>query len=340
MKKFYLILISFAGYIYSPAQEVLQDGNMENESAWTITDLSANGLDPVTIIFNYTAHKPTGGKGGCLSIAGYGQTRNFIYQKVSLTKGHTYLIRGLLKDGSDTTNLISNYWVEVDLVKKEPIIDNFTGTGISADFGAGNYDYEMGMHYWKTIGAIHYDRLTGYDGPIQKTIPFEWFHTAQDSLLNIGTYPDSLITSPRDTAFTKAHGDSAKFTLPDTVSTTDWYFLIKAGAFMTAGATEPSYNWLLDELSLWDLAQPVTGISQIAKEMNKFDIYPNPTNGIVNIKSNASNQIAYSVYNTLGMLVKSGLTNGNINLSGLSKGFYVLSLENGYSVEQHKILLK
>ena len=333
MKKIYLILISFAGYIYSPAQEVLQGGNMEDESAWTITDLSGNGLDPVTITFNYTADKPTGGKVGCLSIAGFGQTRNFIYQKVSLTKGHTYLIRGLLKDGSDTTNLISNYWVEVNLVKKEPIIENFNGTGTSADFGVDNYDFGMGMHYWKTIGAIHYDRLTGYDGTIQGTLPLTWIHGS-------GT-ADSIITNPRDTAWQVIHpGDSAKFTLPDTVSTTDWYFLIKAGAFMTAGATEPSYNWLIDELSLWDLAQPITGISQIAKEMNKFDIYPNPNNGIVNIKSNASNQIGYSVYNTLGMLVKSGLTNGNINLSGLSKGFYVLSLENGHSAEQYKILLK
>lgn len=336
MKKIYLILIPLAVYIYSPAQEVLNGGNMEDPSAWETTDVTQQeqGFDSPAITFNYTDDVPTGGKGGCLSIAGYGVTRNFIYQKVTLKKGHTYLLRGYLKDASDITNLISNYWVEVDLVKIEPKIENFNGqTGTSIDFVAGHYDYYLGMQYWLNLNGVDYSRLTSYDGPIQKTLPFEWLYCGTN-------HSDSIITNPRDADFTLAHGDNAKFTLPDTVSTTDWYVLIKVGAFMTAGATEPSYNWLIDELSLWDLAQPL-GISNLASKTNQFEIYPNPiTNGFINIKSTGSQQIGYTVYNMLGMLVKSGLTNGNINLSDISKGFYILSLENGSAVEQHKILLK
>jgi hypothetical protein len=326
----------FIVYIYSPAQEILKGGNMEDESAWSITDVSASqtGFDPATITFNYTNDKPEGGQGGCLSISGYGITRNFLYQKVTLTKGHTYLLRGFLKDASDTNNLISNYWVEVDLVKIEPKIENFNGqTGTAIDFLSSHYDYYWGMQYWLNLNGVDYSRLTGYNGSMGKTLPFEWLYCGYN-------HTDSIISSPKDAAFPKAHGDSVIFTLPDTASTNVWYVLIKAGAFMTSGATEPSYNWLLDELSLWDLAQP-TGISYLAAKTNKFVIYPNPiTNGIVNIKLQSSNQIGYSVYNTLGMKVRSGLTRGNINLSDLGKGLYILSLENNSSIEQFKILLK
>ena len=102
------------------------------------------------------------------------------------------------------------------------------------------------MHYWKSLGSVAYDRLTSYDGLMQNTLPFEWLHAGS------GRTADSIITNPRDDTFHGAHGDSIIFTLPDTVSTTDWYVLIKVGAFMTEGETEPAYNWLLDELSLLD----------------------------------------------------------------------------------------
>jgi hypothetical protein len=336
MKKIFIILISIAGYSYLPAQEILKGGNMEDESAWKITDVTQTetGFDTSTITFNYNADKPEGGQGGCLNIAGYGITRNFIYQKVSLTKGHTYLLKGLLKDASDTTNLISNYWVEVNLVKTEPKIDNFNGqTGTSIDFGAGNYDYQLGMHYWKSIGDIKYDRLTGYDGPIEKTLPFVWIHCGYDNT-------DSVITNPRDDIFVLNNSDSAKFTLLDTVSTTTWYVLIKVGAFMNSGATDPSYNWLIDELSLWDLSQPLV-ISKATSRTNKLEIYPNPvTNGVVNLKTNSSNQFTYKIYNTLGMLVQTGLAQRSINVKGLCKGLYVLHLESNSWMEQHKIIIK
>jgi hypothetical protein len=334
MKKILCLLISIAGYFYSPAQEILKGGNMEDGSAWKMTDVTQKetGFDAATITFNYTADKPDGGKGGCLNITGYGITRNFLYQKVSLTKGHTYLLRGLLKDASDTTNLIFNYWFEVDIVKLEPKIENFNGnTGTAIDFEAANYDYIMGMHYWKSIGTVKYDRLTGYDGPIQNTLPFVWIHCGYDK-------NDSVITNPRDPDLPEGTSNNAEFTLPDTVSTTDWYVLIKAGAFMNSGATDPSYNWLLDELSLWDLSQPLD-ISKATNRTNEFEIYPNPvTHGIINLSS--TNQVSYKVFNTLGMVVQTGLTKGNIYLKGLSKGLYILHLESDSQIEQHRIIVK
>jgi hypothetical protein len=72
MKKIILLITLFTGYVYLSAQEILKGENMEDESAWTITDVSAlqTGLDPATIIFNYTDDNPEDGQGGCLNISG------------------------------------------------------------------------------------------------------------------------------------------------------------------------------------------------------------------------------------------------------------------------------
>jgi hypothetical protein len=333
MKKL-LLLSAFIGLLsanISIAQEIIKGGNMEAGADWTVIDVG-DAFDPSAVTFNYDIDVPSAGKGGCLSISGAGITRNFIYQKVTLTKGHTYYLSCALKNLSDET--LQNYWLEVNLVNKEPVL---SGDGTGADFGASKADFQIGMHYWKTVNGVDYNRIeTGYDGLLEKTLSFAY--------VGAGAAGDSIITSPRDENFTGMHGDSIFFTLPDTVSSTDWYVLIKAGEFMTAGATEPAYNWLLDELTLWDMAQPLPATSSISSPSishKSFEIFPNPiTDGFLTIKSNSPNETAYQVYNSLGILVKSDKTNSTIDLSNLSKGLYVLNLRNGSTTEQHKILIK
>jgi hypothetical protein len=333
MKKALLFIIAMVGYTLIPAQEMISGGDMEDDSPWTILDVSSYGFDESTISFGYTLDTPADGSGGCLSIAGYGVTRNFIYQQVHLTLGHTYMLSAALKDGGETS--ISNYWVEVNLVKKEP---ELSGTGTDADFGATTYDFQLGMHYWKTVNGVAYDRLTSYDGLMQNTLPFIWLGALSDGTV------DSVITSPRDASFQGAHGDSAIFTLPDTASTADWYVLIKAGAFMNAGEMEPAYNWLIDELSLWDMAEvkPPNAINNFESVTNVFNVFPNPSGGIVNIKSNNNNALTYIVYNLMGDVIRSGRlgSSNSIDLSNLNKGLYLVRITDGLKTEEHKLLLE
>lgn len=332
MKKNLLMLAVIALFFNSHAQEMIKGGNMEDESDWTVID-AGSAFDPVTIIFNYQDDIPSKGKDGCLSISGAGITRNFIYQKVTLTKGHNYYLSCALKNTNSVD--LTSYWIEINLVKKEPVL---SGEGTAADFGSSSSDFQIGMHYWKTVNGVAYDRIEpGYDGLIENTLSFAYLGAS-----TLGG--DSIITNPRDPNFTGSHGDSIIFTLPDTVSTTEWYVLIKAGEFMTAGAIEPVYNWLLDELTLWDLAEPLPVLSSnadISQDVKMFDVFPNPvTDGIVNINSNSLQETSYHVYNTLGMLVKSGITIGSLDLSDMNKGLYILNLENSVATEKYKILIK
>jgi hypothetical protein len=329
MKKILLLSVLLFQFFYSPAQEMITGGNMEDESAWTVIDVGS-AFDASTITFDCMDNTPKNGKGGCLSISAAGVSRNFIYQKVSLTKGHTYYLSCAFKNVGDPD--ISSYWVELNLVNREPVL---VGDGTGADFGAGKSEYQIGMNYWKSLNGVDYSRIAAdYDGLMEKTLNFVYLGAGAKG-------GDSIFTNPRDPDFKGLHGDSIIFTLPDTVTSKDWYVLIKAGAFMTAGATAPVYNWLFDELTLWDMAEPLkTSVVQLS-DNQKFRIYPNPIrNGIINIKSGFINATSYCLYSGDGRLVKAGYTNGTIETGNLRTGMYLITLSNGSSYEGHKIFIE
>ncbi|UCH14184.1 MAG: T9SS type A sorting domain-containing protein [Bacteroidales bacterium] len=47
--------------------------------------------------------------------------------------------------------------------------------------------------------------------------------------------------------------DSIYFTIPDTVSMTDWYVVLKVGSWNDLGSTDPTFDYLIDEIRLIDL---------------------------------------------------------------------------------------
>jgi len=66
-------------------------------------------------------------------------------------------------------------------------------------------------------------------------------------------------------------------------------------------------------------------------EENNFEshykIYPNPSKGIIYIEG-ILNKTSFQVYDMLGNLVNYGNTNGNIDLSNLNTGIYILNVNN------------
>lgn len=84
-----------------------------------------------------------------------------------------------------------------------------------------------------------------------------------------------------------------------------------------------------DVIYLTDLtvSADVTGIDELAGHSR---VYPNPTNGIVNITNSEINQPVY-VYNQSGQIVEKFVMHGNsgtFNLSHLSKGIYFVKTGN------------
>ena len=71
-------------------------------------------------------------------------------------------------------------------------------------------------------------------------------------------------------------------------------------------------------------------------------IYPNPTNGVVNIQSNNAEITSVSVYDLLGKQVfaTDKLIDNQINLSGLNHGVYMLDVQSGNRSVIKKIIIE
>ena len=67
-----------------------------------------------------------------------------------------------------------------------------------------------------------------------------------------------------------------------------------------------------------------TGLSVDSHTEKELTIYPNPTNGMVNIEGMEAAQV--QVYNVFGQLVKTGLHSNEINMEGLPQGVYFLNV--------------
>ncbi|MBA3647882.1 MAG: aryl-sulfate sulfotransferase [Chitinophagales bacterium] len=83
---------------------------------------------------------------------------------------------------------------------------------------------------------------------------------------------------------------------------------------------------------------PVTGIANIKKGVQNLEVFPNPNNGMVQIKTEipSASNITYTVLNTLGQVVFTRTENyhfqsspATLDLTGLRKGFYILKVSAG-----------
>jgi hypothetical protein len=69
-----------------------------------------------------------------------------------------------------------------------------------------------------------------------------------------------------------------------------------------------------------------TGVSNIQKN-EKLEIYPNPANTILFIKTEDNSLSQYQIFNSIGQVMKKGkLTENSVDVSGLPKGIYFIQL--------------
>ena len=78
-----------------------------------------------------------------------------------------------------------------------------------------------------------------------------------------------------------------------------------------------------------------TAVAEVSE--NNVSLYPNPTNGILNIEGNG--EMTISVMNTLGQKVLeiAATDNATIDLSGFGSGIYMVRIETGTGVKTEKI---
>ncbi len=73
--------------------------------------------------------------------------------------------------------------------------------------------------------------------------------------------------------------------------------------------------------------------------LNSLSLYPNPTNGIINISGLETSNAEYTVYDISGRTVQVGVVNSQISLNA-APGIYIIELKDGNKISTHKVQVK
>lgn len=87
------------------------------------------------------------------------------------------------------------------------------------------------------------------------------------------------------------------------------------------GFSQASFKDFIAKVSTTSLSTPDTSDHSVT-------MYPNPVITILNIGNNAFLSKRYSIWDATGRVVKSGITDGSIDVSPLSSGFYTITVNN------------
>lgn len=81
---------------------------------------------------------------------------------------------------------------------------------------------------------------------------------------------------------------------------------------------------------LWSLTDGMAGFKEIKLDKS-LSVFPNPTSGELNIKSNSNNNSKLEIVNCLGQTVLTQNYSDNIDVSRLVPGYYFIRIDNAYS---------
>ncbi len=109
-----------------------------------------------------------------------------------------------------------------------------------------------------------------------------------------------------------------------------------------------AYSYDMDQygpvLNVWFTAGGSTGTKSIQSTDLNVLIYPNPTEGVLYIQNPSSDEFSYKIYSITGKLVGSrqniGASRADVDLSELTKGFYLINVISGEGTETHKVILR
>ena len=307
------------------AQELVQGGdmNIDDASAWTVYFSTGTGDNDPVATFGFTDDSPSAGQEGCLQVEWYSPLRVQINQAVTLQRNHTYRLTGAFKNIS--RDLCNANWLELYVSRVDP--------NAEGDVGAGTGDFRYQMHSWK---GDPYQNIDNVDSEFQEFLPLEYIGSNS-------TGGDSLMSSPLIDTLPPG-GDNLDFTIPDTVSTLNWFVVIKFGNTSTSAPqnTLGAFTFLFDNISLWDLAEPLpSSIGNMKDINNEFNFYPNPVAQELHFSGDAKIE-SIEIVNLLGAKVLTANNiNNQINVSALSSGVYLVKLySNGNLLAMHKMLKK
>jgi hypothetical protein len=103
------------------------------------------------------------------------------------------------------------------------------------------------------------------------------------------------------------------------------------------------YNDNQTDYSVYDNCIPLKNRSATTVQTDMVSVFPNPTTGIINIEGLSSEYLTHVVvYDMAGRSVAStrlSASEGQVNLTDLQVGVYVVEVVNGSSVSTHRIII-
>ena len=85
---------------------------------------------------------------------------------------------------------------------------------------------------------------------------------------------------------------------------------------------------------LWSL----TAVEKVDEDNFTLDVFPNPVQTELFIKSSSNEKMNYSISNLLNQTIQSGEVNRKINVDALQRGVYLLTITQGKNTTTKKVI--
>ena len=209
--------------------------------------------------------------------------------------------------------------------------DRSTGVYFNTQISSGNYAINFGD------GTYTYNPTTRRTLTSNETIDTDnWHHIAVvvRSATDMNIFVDCI---DYEGEYSGTGGDLVYSNTPGSIGRRDRDLGVPANYF----------KGKLDDFMYWDRELTISEISDLCGVLavsdfvsipNSISVYPNPSNGIVNIKSDIDFD-SIAIHNSLGQQIFKRAYKNEIDLGYLTNGIYILSLVKDNLVMRRKIIL-
>lgn len=157
-----------------------------------------------------------------------------------------------------------------------------------------------------------------------------------------GSGDPSSATWTKLTVTGRAAGDSWDFVSVDEISLSDYDgFPSLFIAFKYTSTVEGAATWEVDNVVV--TAESTIGIEENQNISDAVKVYPNPSEGMINIASSVIDKAGYKVFSITGEVVNQGIIQGSqssINLSDITNGIYTLQITENDKTAVKRIIIR
>jgi len=207
----------------------------------------------------------------------------------------------------------------------EEYISNVTLANLNNTSGASTYT-DYGTDPTKTINLISGSNNNTVS--VTKTWPIDIYSEAVRVWIDFnrdGTFDTSEMVM--NAAANSTPTVSATFTVPSTAVQNKMLKMRVALRYSTSPEACTSYTYgEVEDYNVF-ITSTILSTSDISNPESNIQIYPNPASDVLNI-TKVSDKASYKIYGATGQLIKQGeVKNGQVVISELIKGGYVISVE-------------